>query len=109
MFIEIPRWLSGKESACQCRRVRRHRFDPWVGKIPWRRKWLPSPVLLPRKSHEQRHLVGYSLWGFKEPDMTEHVHTHTHTQWCIILEGSAFIFFFHKIFFVGKIATTLKR
>lgn len=50
---------------------------PGSERVPWRRKWLPSPVLLPRKSHEQRHLVGYSLWGFKEPDMTEHVHTHT--------------------------------
>ena len=34
----LPRWLSGKESACQSRRCRRHRFDPWVAKIPWRRK-----------------------------------------------------------------------
>ena len=49
--------------------------------------------------------------GHKEPDTTEHVHTHTHThtQWFIILEDSAFLFFFHKIFFVGKIATTFKR
>ena len=38
------RWHSGKESTCQCRR---HRFDPWVGKIPWRRKWQPTPVFLP--------------------------------------------------------------
>ena len=37
----LPRWLSGKESACQCRRHRRHGFDPWVGKIPWSRKWNP--------------------------------------------------------------------
>ena len=36
----LPRWLSGKESACQCRR---HQFDPWVWKIPWRRKWLSTP------------------------------------------------------------------
>ena len=39
--IGLPWWLSGKESACQCRR---RRFDPWVGKIPWRRKWQPTPV-----------------------------------------------------------------
>ena len=38
---EFPRWLSGKESTCQCRRCRRHRFNPWVGKIPWKRKWQP--------------------------------------------------------------------
>ena len=44
-------WLSGKESTCQ---HRRQGFDPWVGKIPWRRKWQPTPVFLPRKSHGQR-------------------------------------------------------
>ena len=47
-------------------------FDPWVGKIPWRRKWQPTPVFLPGKSHGQRSLAGYSSWGHKESDMTEH-------------------------------------
>ena len=47
-------------------------FDPWVGKIPWRRKWQSTPVLLPGKSHGQKSLVGYSPWGRKELDMTEH-------------------------------------
>ena len=46
-------------------------FDPWVGKIPWRREWLPTPVFLPGEFHEQRNLVGYSPWGRKESDMTE--------------------------------------
>ena len=46
-------------------------FDPWVGKILWRRKWPPTPVLLPGKSYGQRSLVGYSPWGCKESDMTE--------------------------------------
>ena len=50
------RWLSGNESACQCRRHRRCRFEPRVGKIPWR-KWQPTPVVLPGKSHSQRSLV----------------------------------------------------
>ena len=50
-------WFSGKESACQCRR---RGFDPWVGKIPWRRKGQPTPVFLPVKFHGQRILVGYS-------------------------------------------------
>ena len=54
--------LSGKESACQCKRRKRCRFDPWVGNIPRRRKWQPSPLFLPGKSHGQRSLVGYSLW-----------------------------------------------
>ena len=46
-------------------------FNPWVGKIPWRRKWQPTPVLLPGKSHGWRSLVGYSPWGRKELDMTK--------------------------------------
>ena len=65
-------WCSGKESACQCRRRKRHRFDPWVRKIPWRRKWQPTVVFLPGKSHGQRSLAGYSARGCKELDMTEH-------------------------------------
>ena len=48
------------------------RFDPWVGKIPRRRKWQPAPVFLPEKSHEQRSLEGCSPWGHKESDTTEH-------------------------------------
>ena len=51
----LPRWLSGKESTCQCRR---HGFSPWVGKIPWRRNWQPTPVFLPVKSYGHRNLVG---------------------------------------------------
>ena len=46
-------------------------FDPWIGKIPWRRKWPPTPVFLPGEFHGQRSLVGYSPWGRKESDMTE--------------------------------------
>ena len=46
------------------------RFDPWVGKIPWNRKWLPIPEFLPGKSHGQRNLVGYSPWGRKESHTT---------------------------------------
>ena len=44
---------------------RRCKFDPWVGKIPWSRKWQPTPVFLPRKCHGQRILVGYSPWSGK--------------------------------------------
>ena len=46
-------------------------FDPWVGKIPWRRAWQPTPVFLPGESHGQRSLVGYSPWSCKELNMTE--------------------------------------
>ena len=58
--IRLPRWLSGKKSTCQCRR---RGFDPWVRKIPWRRKWQPTLVFLPGKSHGQRILVDYSPWS----------------------------------------------
>ena len=46
-------------------------FDPWVEKISWRRKWQPTPVLLPGKSYGQRSLVGYHPWGHKESDTIE--------------------------------------
>ena len=67
----LLRWFSGKESTCQCRRCG---FNPWVVKIPRKRKWPPTPVFLPRKSHRQRSLVGYSPWGLKELDMTDWAH-----------------------------------
>ena len=71
----------GKESARQCRRCRRCQFRGFsVGKIPWRRKWQPTPVFLPGKSHGQRSLAGYSPWGCKELDMREHTHTHAHIK-----------------------------
>ena len=56
----VSRCLTGKESACQCRRHRRHEFDPWVRKIPWRRQWQPTPVFLPGESHGQRSQGDYS-------------------------------------------------
>ena len=67
----FPGGASGKEPMSQCRRRKRCRFDPWVGKIPWRRAWQPTPVFLPRESHGQRSLVGYSPWGHKELNTTE--------------------------------------
>ena len=54
----LPRWCSSKESACQCRRRKRSVFKPWVRKMPWRRKWQPTPVFLPGESQGQRSLVG---------------------------------------------------
>ena len=68
----LPKWLSGKEPACQCRR---HAFNPWVRKIPWRKDRPPIPVFLPGESHEQRSLAGYSPWGQKESSMTEQLST----------------------------------
>ena len=51
--------------------ARRHKLDPWVGKIPWRRKWQPTPVFLPGGSHGQRSLAGHSPQGCKESTATE--------------------------------------
>jgi len=64
--------------------VQETRFNPWVGKIPWRRKWQPPPVFLPGQSHGQRSLVGYSPWGHKESDMneeTKHAHNISQAKW----------------------------
>ena len=91
----FPRWLSSKESACQSRR---HSFDPWVGKIPWSREWLSTPVLLPGKSHGQKSLVGYSPWGWEASDTTERLSTHRH--WCfgvVVTRIDAYIYIY--IFF----------
>ena len=67
----FPGGTGGKEPTCQCRRRKRCGFDPWVGKIPWKKAWLPTPVFLPRESHGQRSLMGYSPKGLKELDKTE--------------------------------------
>ena len=65
VIMSFPGGASSKESTCQCRRCKRLEFDPWVGKIPWRRKWHPTPVFLHGKSPEQRRLAGYGPWGCK--------------------------------------------
>ena len=71
--------VSVKEPACQYRRCKRCGFNPWVGKIPWRRAGQPTPLFLPGESHEQRSLVGYSPQGCKESDTTEQLNTHAGT------------------------------
>ena len=70
-----------------CLQCGRPGFNPWVGKIPWRRKRPPTPVLLPGKSHGRKSLAGYSPWGRKESDTTKQLHLlrtrnldSTHTQ-----------------------------
>ena len=68
--VKFIRGFSGgsvvKESACRRSRRRRCGFDSWVGEIPWRRKWQPTPVILPGKSYGQRKLAGYSPWDRKK-------------------------------------------
>ena len=56
----FPGGDGGKEPICQCKRHKRHRFDTWIRKIPWRRTWQPIPVFLLGESHGQRMVVGYS-------------------------------------------------
>ena len=65
-----------------CLQYGRPGFDPWVGKIPWRREWQHTPVLLPGEFPGQRSLASYSPWGCKESDMTERL---THTHWVALV------------------------
>ena len=67
-YRKLPWWLRRWSTHLQCRRPG---FAPWAGKIPWRRKWQPTPLFLPGKSHGQRSLVGCSPWGHKELGTTE--------------------------------------
>ena len=66
LFWGFPGGASGKEPTCNNRRHKRLRFDPWVGKIPWRIKWQPTPVFLPGESQGQRRLACYSPGGRTE-------------------------------------------
>ena len=85
----LPRWLSGKNSACQCRRCKRLGFHPWSRKIPWSRKWL-TPVFLPGKFYGQRSLAGYSPWGYKVGHdwARARARTHTHTHRVLYLSNT---------------------
>ena len=79
----FPRGSVMEESTCQCRRCR---FNPWVGKIPWRRDWQPSLVFLPGTSHGQRSLVGYSPWCLKRVRhdlVTKQMHKQTLFSVCL--------------------------
>ena len=81
ILIGLPRWVSGKESTCQCRKHRRCGFNPWVWKIPWRRTWQLTPVFLPGKSRGQGawratvHRVSKS-----QTRLSDWAHTHTDLQ-----------------------------
>ena len=67
----LPTHCRGKESACKCRQYKRHGFNPWVGKSPWKRKWQHTPVFLVGEFHGQKSLAGYSPQGCKESATTE--------------------------------------
>ena len=89
----LPRWRGGKESACLCRRCKRCGFNPWVGKIPWSRKWQPTPLFLSGNFHGQKNLAGCSPWGRKE-SRHDWAGTHTcnvHSSHCIFILWNCFI------------------
>ena len=75
-FVPILSFPGGSDGKSVCLQCRRPQFDPWVRKIFWRRKWQPTPVVLPGKFHGPRGLEGYSPWGCKELDATEWLHFH---------------------------------
>ena len=79
--LRLPWWLRWENV---CLQWGRPAFNPWVGKIPWRRKWQPAPIPLPGKTHGQRSLTGYSPQGSKESGTTEQLHFH----FCIPLDCS---------------------
>ena len=99
LFIYL-RWLSGKEFACPPRRCRRHRFDPWVRKIPWRRKLQPIPMFLPVKFHGQRNQTGYSL-GMSKRVGCDWVTEDAHSYWVgLVLRLQLQCYCGRKIFFL---------
>ena len=111
----LPWRLSGKDSTCQFRRHKSHGFNAWVGKIPWRRKWQPTPVFLPGKCHRQRSL-GFQRVGHNW------AHTHTHCidivslimtnvpQWCMMLtiETIACGLYDNSLYYPHKLFVNLK-
>ena len=76
LYIGLPRWLKGKEPACQCRRPR---FDPWVRKTLRRRKWQLTSVFLPGETHGQRNLADYNLYVIRAIVAKHWTHLSTHT------------------------------
>ena len=81
--------------------------NPWAGKIPWRREWLPTPVVLPRKFHGERNLVGYSPWDCKESDTTENACAHIHTD--IHKDTSSIFAFQPPLIFNSKFSLKMTR
>ena len=98
-------WLSGK-STHRCRRHRGCRFGPCVGKISWRRKWQPTPVFLPGKSHRQRILVGCSPRGRKELDTTYWLNNNMMTWRTVTLSYRGVSLSLYCIYFILKHRTS---
>ena len=88
--VGFPGGSDGKDSLAK--------QDPWGGKIPWRRKWQPTPGILPVEFHGQRSLAGSSPWGCKESGMTEQLSLSE--QWTDLLMTDTFSIFVLKKFFL---------
>ena len=95
----IPWWLRGYRICLQCRRLG---SDPWWGKIPWRKEWLPTRIFLPKKFYEQRILVSYSPWGHKESDTTDQLTLHFSRRYMCHLAISV------KSLMLGELNATVK-
>ena len=93
---DLPRWCNVKKSACQCRRWEKCGLNLWAEKIPWSRKWHPTPVSLPGKFHGQRSLVTKS-----QTQLSTHTQTHTHTfqrnHWSVTVWGGTECLAFLKL------------
>ena len=97
-----PRWCSGKESAWQCRRHRRHGFNSWVWKISWRRKWQPPLVVLPGKFHGQKQPGGLQSIGLQSQTRLNTC-THTHTYIPLASCTSLNNFFYYPNILIGPL------
>ena len=94
---------------CPTALIRRCSFDLWVREIPWSRKWQPTPGFWPGKSHGQRSLVGYSLWGCKESGTTEQLNHRHHLilyEWLVLDSFHSFIYLIY-IFGAPTVCQTL--
>ena len=98
----VTQW---KRTCLQRKRCRRHWFDPWVGKSPWRRAWQPTAAFLPGESHGQRTLAGYSPWGHRESDTTERLTLSLHFQCVLALPHPTS--FFSDLF--GRLCASMKE
>ena len=102
----LPWWLKWWRI---CLEFRRPRFDLWLGKIPWRKAWQPTPVLLPGEPHGQRSLAGYSPWGREESDTTATniLSLKLKMVWSAPLaetKGKAFFFFFKQSRLLSRVS-----